>query len=128
MMGRTPANFLKLRLTRGCDEKCGIDVAKANLAHPCLRYIVLEDFKNDIKRFADQVPGALSKALQKAYDEETHMNKSELHPRVEEQIQDKELMAKLASLFEDDIVIYNYALSIRNKKWSTPIQACPAPP
>ncbi|GBG32454.1 Hypothetical Protein FCC1311_086792 [Hondaea fermentalgiana] len=125
-MELTVPNFLKLRLTRGCDTKCGVEAAKTNLAHPCVQFLVIEHMKEDMRRFADKLQGPLADAFEAALHEETHINKSELQARTKAQMQNETLMGNLAGLLEDDMVIYNYALTIRDEKWRSPLQACPA--
>ncbi|KAH9251914.1 hypothetical protein BASA81_010118 [Batrachochytrium salamandrivorans] len=49
---KTSPYFLIERLTRGCDSKCGVDTAIANLLNPCVRYLLVEKFDDGLRQNA----------------------------------------------------------------------------
>jgi len=119
--------FLTERLTRGCDSNCGIEVAKENLRHPCVRYFVLEDLRNDVKHLLNTLPdGALSDAFQTMleFHKESVHNAMALSERTREQIEDPSVIQQIEALVQQDIEVYNYAIKLQAEKWTQPLYSC----
>jgi len=117
------------RLTRGCDGGCGLAAARANLDHPCVRFLVLEHFASDLARlqqalapaqpFAESMVGLLEREAK-----HQRRNANPFLPRTAAQVKDPLLMARLAALLEEDTAVYRHALEIREAKWAQPLASC----
>lgn len=70
----TSPHFLVERLTRGCDMDCGTEAAIANLKHPCLRFLILEDLNFGLEKLADLYGGPMGDAFRRMIALKQHKN------------------------------------------------------
>ena len=116
------------------EEDCGVRAAVANLAHPCMRYLLLDRFEDGLRRLAAElddaspsdamrrhvlrVADALQKGgadenAQKAYDDATTT-----------QLSNATTLARLRRVLRPDLAIYDAAVHGYDAQWtSKPLQA-----
>mmetsp|Transcript_19843 Transcript_19843/g.32609 ORF Transcript_19843/g.32609 Transcript_19843/m.32609 type:complete len:488 (+) Transcript_19843:395-1858(+) len=138
--GRCPLNIIEYfeqgfgsktalvdRLTRGCDDGCGIQVAKHNLRHPCLRYLMLDSLMEDVKELSRLfLGGPMFRALKALSASNGHRNQNKKSKTVVEQIGQPGTIERLTQILAVDIEIYNYAKSLKKEKWKQELVSCNA--
>jgi hypothetical protein len=124
---RTSPYFLQERLTRSCDASCGLKVALNNLFHPCVRYILVENFVDGLMRLRDAFAPAFSDAIDRFLAMPRKVNKRG-HGLSRFKIKVKQYsnatLAKLREFLHEDYVIYNEAVKRYDEQWTRPIVSC----
>jgi hypothetical protein len=137
---RTSPYLYVERLTLGCDRGCGLQVALANLKHPCVRYIITEQFDDGLRKlkhvFGSSSNNAMAQALHNYLHNPTPQNVHSSSSSASStsssntknndnglKISDEE-KNQLVSMLGEDYVIYHQAVEFYERSWNRKIQSC----
>lgn len=124
---RTSPFFFVERLSRGCDKECGPEAALANLFHPCVRYILVEQFTDGLRRLRDAFYPAFSPAIDAYLESPKRMNRRG-HGTNRASLKVREIsnstLDTLRSWLKEDYLIYNEAVKRYEQQWTRPVTSC----
>eukprot|EP00512_Aurantiochytrium_limacinum_P012138 CAMPEP_0171578408 /NCGR_PEP_ID=MMETSP0961-20121227/7825_1 /TAXON_ID=87120 /ORGANISM="Aurantiochytrium limacinum, Strain ATCCMYA-1381" /LENGTH=431 /DNA_ID=CAMNT_0012134689 /DNA_START=108 /DNA_END=1403 /DNA_ORIENTATION=+ len=123
-VGLGEPNFLLWRLTRGCDTGCGAQAAIKNLAHPCTRFLLLEELQDGLLHLEQELGSAYGTALRTVRETHATANAAKYGARIETQLANETLMEYLRERLKDDIIIYEAAKKLYKEQWNQPLQSC----
>ena len=98
--------------------------AKANLIHPCMRYVILEKMEDGAAHLAKQFGSALRPMFQELADKDEVDNKEPYNERVSSQMNNATIVAELRRRLKTDIEIYDHAVKHYEDQWTRPLESC----
>jgi len=121
------------------NSACALQVAKRNLFHPCMRYLVLDKFADGLHRLGKTWGTAMESFLAHA-SRMSKRNASPYPPRTIAQMQDEAMMKRVRQRLKNDIELcvflfglgglpnapgrYEYALQMYNEQWTSGVESC----
>lgn len=126
--GLAEPDFLLWRLTRGCDGGCGREAALANLAHPCLRFLLLEELDDGLRRLRQALGAPYHEAIAALLERRARpKNRSPYDDeRMQQQLKDDDVMASVRAKLQGDMDIYKQATALYEEQWARPLASCNA--
>ena len=132
-------NFLLDRLG-GSDGVCALEDAKHNLAHPCLRYLLLppsgkgrpaalnSTLEEQLTRLATELGGNANFTLRHAIEYEGHMTWRNVgtgkSARTKQQLETPGVRERLREILALDLELWDWAVEHNAEQWSVPLQFC----
>ena len=117
-------NKLIERATRSCDDACGIEIALENLKNPCMRYLLLDQWKDGLEKLRDNFGPSLRPEVERLLSSARHRNRSPYNDRVMNQIKDPSIIAKVKEKLALDIKFYDAAKALYEEQWAKPLVSC----
>ena len=101
----TSKTFLIDHLARTVDPNCGFAIALENLSHPCVRFLLLDQLSDGLKRLATAWGPAMRPHLTRIAELSSveKKNHAPYQARIMSQINDAEILAKVQTMLRLDI-------------------------
>ena len=123
------ANLAVTRLSHGCGvESCAssqLEVAKKNLLHPCVRYLLLDDMSDGLNRLGSQWGPFFSEAAA-LYDQRPYIEnvRVDTDPATLQQLEHPVVLRRLEELLAPDIALFQFAVANYARQWEQPVALC----
>jgi len=130
------AQLTGLLAPRAGHTQCGAEVAKANLASGCVRYIFQESIEEGSQRIREKLPdlkhlgddGGNKRFINTQLLSGHNGSGSKLTPRLKARLDsyqaDANLVAQMRELVKYDVEVYEYAKEKYDELWNRPLNTC----